>query len=402
MAAAPAHATTYTLDDPASPFSAVFDSSGGKLTVTLKADGFIWKNPDSGGGSTLTSGTVTQSDAQDLSASATSGVASFTIALVLTPATSELSVTLGNNSANFAAGMGWPFPFLPSDGSGSAVFPIDSGYVVPTSVTTFTAPQGQRGMEWFGGTDANNSRAWLAIVDTLDDYEIKVRNASKLGSLTLVGAGLNWRGSNNNSTHTTQLLSYSRSLRFLFLGSGGYAAMAKQFRQDAATRGLITTFTAKQQANPALNLDQLIGAPVCYLWGDGRSTALLDAMKNAGIGKALIQVSVNHVDQQKNFPATNLANNSWFDAVRARGYLVGFYDIYEGVRSGGTGGSAYDDFYYLWPGTAFAQWPYFDVNQNPAGNMIQHSTSTQMAASFASSTRIPAHISRFNLDAYFF
>ena len=391
-------AATYTLDDSASPISAVFDSTGGRLTVTMKSDGFVWKNPETSGGSTLTIGTVTQTNTTTLSANATSGAAAVTLTFQLVPATGELSFTMDGGSTNLGGGVVYPYPFFPTDGSGFAVVPVDSGYVVPTTVTTFSPPSGQRGMEWFGGTDGGNSRAWLALVDTPDDYTLKVKTGT-FGGTTFLSTAPNWEGSNNNTGHTAGLLSYPRKLRYHFLSSGGYVSMAKQFRQQAQTLGWLKTFAQKQQDSPSLNLDQFIGSPICYLWGDGRSTALLDAMKSAGISKAHIQVSANHVDQQKNFPATNLADNGWFDAVRSRGYTGGFYDIYAATRTAGTGGSPYDGFYYLWPGTAYTDWA---IIQSNGAYDSQHTISAQMASTFAGGTRLPAHLSRFNLDACFF
>lgn len=396
-----APAATYLLDAPDSPFSVAFSDSGARLTVTNKSDGFVWKNPDTGGGSTVTVNATTQSSATNLTANVTISGQSFTLGLELHPAVAELRVSLGGTNGTVGGGVVYPFPFFPTDGSGHAVVPVDSGYVVPVTNTTFNPSAGQRGMEWFGGTDANNARAWLALVDTPDDYELKVRTGT-VGGPTRLGTAPNWRGSNNNPARNPNLLSYARSLRLRFLNDGGYVAMAKQFRDSAAERGWLKTLAAKKAENPSLDLDRFIGAPVCYVWGDGRSTALLDALTNAGISKALIQVSVNHVDQQKNFPATGLADRAWFDAVRAHGFLGGFYDIYAAVRSAGQGGSPYDGFYHLWPPTAWPQWLYTTSSNTLVTNAISGDVCSQRAAEFAAGTRLPAHISRFGLDANFF
>ncbi len=400
----PLTAAVHTLDAPSSPIKVDFDSGSGRLKVTDKRDGFIWKNPDSGGGSSLTISAVTQSpDNLSLTANALAGTAPLTLTFELRPTRGELAVVISGASANVGGGLVYPYPFFPADGSGHTVVPVDSGYVVPTTEVTFSPPAGQRGMEWFGGTDSANQRGWVALVDTPDDYELKVRTGGLLSggpAVTRLGACANWRGSNNNAARNGQLLSYDRKLRYRFLNEGGYVALAKEFRDSALERGWLKTLRQKQQENPALALDRFIGAPVCYLWGDGRSAGLLDAMKSAGIDKALIQVSVNHVDQQRNFPATGLADSAWFDAVRARGYLGGFYDIYAASRVGGQGGSPYDGFYYLWPQPAAStEWVYV----LPNGQLDTRRTiSSQKGAEFAQNTRMPAHVSRFDLDAYFF
>jgi len=403
--ALPLAAAVHTLDAPSSPIKVDFDSASGRLKITTKSDGWIWKNPDNGGGSNLAIGTVVQSaDNLQLTANAMSGTAALVLTFELRPALGELVVGISGANAAIGGGLVYPYPFFPADGSGHAVVPVDSGYVVPTTETAFSPPAGQRGMEWFGGTDAANGRGWVALVDTPDDYELKVRTGALVPAagpaVTRLGTCPNWRGSNNNAARNGQLLSYDRKLRYRFFSAGGYVALAKEFRASAFERGWLKTLRQKQQENPVLALDRFIGAPVCYLWGDGRSTALLDAMKTAGIDKALIQVSANHVDQQRNFPATGLADAAWFDAVRARGYLGGFYDIYAASRVGGQGGSPYDGFYYLWPQPAAStDWVYV----LPNGQLDSRRTiSSQKGAEFAQGTRLPAHVSRFDLDAYFF
>lgn len=396
-------AAVHELDDAASPFRVSFNDAGAFLTVTGKSDGWVWRNPDSNGGNTVTSVTnVARPDARTLTATVLISGSSYALTLELATAPAELRVTLGGDPAASLNGVVWPWPFFGSDGLGQCVLPFDSGYLVPTTATTFTLPGGQRGMEWFGGTDSANQRAWVALVDTPDDYEMKARNACVMNGVTLLGAAPNWRGSNGNAALAANKLSYARRLRFRFLSTGGHVAMAKVFREDARGRGLLKTLQEKGAETGAPDVRKFIGSPICYLWGDGRGTALLDEMKAAGIEKAHIQVSVNHVDTQKNFPATGLADRAWFDAIRARGYTGGFYDIYAGARGSGQGGSAYDGFYYLWPSNAYAEWAYFDSTQTPAGNTLQHSINNSKAALFATETRMPAHISRFGLDACFF
>ncbi len=393
----------YTLDDPASPISVSFNDSGGKFTVTDKTSGWAWRNPDtlvSGTNPTFVTGATVLADGHTLNANITISGNTYSVVAELRTSPSELRVTLGNATATMS-GINYPHPFYASDGQGFAVLPFDSGYVVPNTITTFTLPGGQRAMEWYGGTDSNNTRGWVALIDTPDDYEMKVRNGTVSGA-NYLGAVVNWRGSNDNATHTPNKVCYDRTVRFRFSDGGGYVALAKIFRSEATTRGYVKTFAQKQADAPNLDLSKFLGSPICYLWGDGRSTALLDAMQSAGIDKAHIQVSINHTDQAKNFPATNLADNAWFDAVRARGYTGGFYDIYAGMRSSGQGGSPYDGFYYLWPGTAYTEWTYINSSNQPVASGNQASICNTKAAEFATSTRLPQHISRFNLDACFF
>lgn len=394
-------AALHTLNDVASPISVTFNDVGGKFTVTHKSSGWVWRNPDtlvSSTNPTSVSGVSVQPDGRTLNANITISGNTYALTAELRTAPSELRVTLGGAPTTNLSSVNYPHPFYANDGQGHAVLPFDSGYVVPNSATTFTLPGGMRGMEWYGGTDANQERAWMAIIDSPDDYELKVRNGT-ISGVNYLGAVMNWRGSNGNTAQTANKLSYDRTVRYRFLDSGGYVAMAKIFRAEAQSRGWLKTFAQKRAEPGAAPVDQFVGSPIIYLWGDGRSTAALDALKNAGVDKAHIQVSVNHSDHQRNFPATNLADRAWFDAVRARGFTGGVYDIYASVRTSGTGGSPYDGFFYLWPGNAATEWISLRSDGTPGP---QPTVSAQMAASFAANTRMPAHTSRFAMDAYFY
>lgn len=393
-----AHAATHTLDDPASPIRVVFDTVGARLTVTIKADGFTWTQPVSGGGSGLIVSAVSQPDASRLTATATTSGAELTLGFELRPAVGELAVTIDGATATVGGGLVYPWPFYTADDTGFAVVPVDGGYVVPVTETAFSPPSGQRGMEWMGGTDAANERGWVALVDTPDDYELKVRAATLASGAVRLGTAPSWRGSNAVAVGQGTRLAYQRRIRYRFPTAGGYVALAKLFRASADERGWLKTFAQKQAQHPGLDLTKLLGAPVIYLWGDGRSSALLDALRAAGIEKALVQVSVNHTDHRGAFPADALRDGAWFDAVRNVGYLGGVYDIYAAVRPGATGGAPYDGFTYLWPTETSPNWIYrLSDGQLDSRNSV----SATLAAAFARDIRLPAHRTRLGFDACF-
>lgn len=405
-------AASFTLDDAVSPVRVVYESTDGRLTVTQKSDGLVWKNPVSGGGDVMTGGAVTQSDATHLNAALThSSGAAMTVALELLPVTGDLVMTLSGSSVVLPeAGVRYPYAFhaVGQAGSGFAVLPFDSGYAVLESETAYASKLNRlsnRRMEWFGGTDSSNVRGWIGILESHPDMKLGAVTGTHDGVSVLGGVPM-WLGSNGNPSRTPNLLSYDRVVRFRFLASGGYVALAKQFRDWAATQGWVKTLAEKNAEDPQHKTDQLIGAPVIYLWGDGRDGGLIDELHAAGLRKAVLQISVNQLDQNKNFPNTAHANgNGWMNAVKAKGFLPGFYDIYQGMKLGGSS-PAFDGTVYLWPTAQANAWARIDSTGaaliQVQGPQTLYEMAMQRQVSFAAGTRMPAHLSQFGVDAYFF
>lgn len=408
----PTNAATYSLTAPTSPISAVFDSNEGRFTVTQKADGFVWKNTTTSGGDAIVVNSVSQADATHLSAEIThtSSSAALSLSVKLVPATGELVVTLSGASASIPNGIQYPYAFHPvgHGNNGFAVLPFDSGYVLPESQTSWTTKLSSfsnRRMEWFGGTDRDNEHGWIGILETHADMQLRTFTGTHDGA-SVIGGVPKWLGSNGNPAHTPNLLSYDRVVRFRFLTTGGYVALAKQFRQWADDQGWVKTLAQKNREDPEHKTDKLIGAPIIYLWGDGRDEALVTELSNAGLRKAVLQISANQIDQNKNFPNTEHPDGQgWMDAVKAKGYMPGFYDIYQAMRVGGSV-PAYDGTSYLWPTNQAAAWTRIDSTGAPLvqnqGSATLYDMAMQHQADFAANTRLPAHLSRFGVDAYFF
>lgn len=393
-------ANVHVLDDPASPARVEFDTAGGRITVIEKASQWKWVNPSSGG-NPLRVAEVKQIGPLRLDATSfTASGTQLTLSLELEPASGDLTVTLSGDETAIPNGLSYPDPFFASDGMGFSVFPTHGGYVIPVSeagLRSRISAFGDNQMEWFGGTDAALERAWMAIVETPDDWSLNAV-VGRVGNTQVIGPAPRWNGSNNNRGRTPSLLSYSRRLRYRFFASGGYVAMAKHFRAHAAEKGWWKPLSEKLVENPSL--ERLIGAPVIYLWGDGRSSELLAEMKEYGIEKALIQISVNHLDHQNKFPDANFADNDGFaQAVRSHGYLFGFYDIYQ--AAGFNPGPPYNGFSYLWPPDAVPDWAYLGASLTPPTGP-RADICAQKQADFAREIRLPAHLSQFDVDAYFF
>lgn len=394
--AATARAQVTILDDPASPISVSFNNTSARMAVTVKSTGAIWSNPSSGGGHTVALTSITQQDATHLTAvGSVNGASQVTIRVALTPSTGDLSVTLSADPTLSIAGtIKYPYAFYPPDGSGFAVMPVFGGHVVPTTQTTWSVPSSHSRLEWFGGVDAAMSGGWMMIASPAADMELSAETGTVAGQSRRGGA-FKWDGS-NASGGVANRFSYDRTATIRFFASGGYVAQAKRFRLYAAEQGWLVTLAQKQQFNPLVS--SMLGAPVIYLWGDGRSTTMLDALSGAGIDRAMIQISINHVDQNNAFPNQAFAGGSgWSSAVRAKGYIPGIYDIYARFSSAQSQ-PPNNGFFYLWPSLANPQWFY----RNSDGTLdAQSSVSNAKAATFARDTRLPAHNSIFGFEAYF-
>jgi hypothetical protein len=101
-------------------------------------------------------------------------------------------------------------------------------------------------------------------------------------------------------------------------GPAGPLAPALAFRQLQQELGHWTSLASKIAAQPAVG--KLPGAIHAYMWGDGRTTKALDALKVLGIDRAWLGFDGELHDQ------------GFVKAAVARGYLAGPYDTYDNVQ----------------------------------------------------------------------
>lgn len=435
-----ANAASLTLDDTACPVTVSFDGDTARMTVRVKATGMVWKNGESGG-DTLQLTNARHNGPLRLEADATtSRNVSLRLGVELDPASGDLTVTLGGDATtSMSRGVDYPYAFFPADGSGFAVLPFFSGYVVPTTEIAWRPRSSHSREEWFGGVDSKFAQGWMCIGDPAADMELNVNRSLVTGQERLGGV-FHWVGSNANPAMDANRLSYDRKAIYRFFSAGGYVAQAKRFREFAIQKGWFLSLKEKTRRNPTLA--KVIGAPVIYLWGDGRQPAMLDALKSAGVTKALIQMNINNTDPRDKFPSADFPDEKgvgWSKAVRERGYVPGIYDIYSSLGGRGTH-SPYSGFQWLWPEEAAAKWIYVrgpaptggrGAPGGPAGRGGQEparagggpqragaaapfargpargggggrpEVSPQMAAIFARDVRIPKQIEMFGVDAIF-
>ena len=149
---------------------------------------------------------------------------------------------------------------------------------MPTTATIWVQPSSHSRMEWVGGTDNDWAEGWMAIADPAADMFLVKQTATVAGNSRLGGA-FEWRGSNANGSLTPDLVSYSRTATYTFYSAGGYVAQAAHFRDFATAKGWNVSLIPKNAANSDVN--KLLGAPVIYLWGDGRSDTMLNALSSS-------------------------------------------------------------------------------------------------------------------------
>lgn len=431
-------AEMFTLDDDASPVAVSFDGDSGRMSVRVKATGMVWQNAEAGGDALKLTNAEKSGSLRIKADAATSRSLALKITVTLDPPTGDVTITLGGDpQTELTGGVDFPPAFFPVDGSGYAVLPFFSGYVVPTSETGWRARSNHSREEWFGGVDAKFEQGWMCIADPAADMELTVSKGVVAGRERLGGV-FRWLGSNANPAMNPNRLSYERKAIYRFFKDGGYVAQTKRFREFAIQKGWFLSLKEKARRNP--NIDKIIGAPVIYLWGDGRQPAMLDALKKAGVTKALIQMNINNTDHLDKFPTAEFPDDKgtgWAEAVRARGYVPGIYDIYSSLGGRGTH-SPYSGFQWLWPEEAAAKWSYV-AGPVPAGDGTaaegrprrprppqagavegapavaapapgaaprragppRAGVSPQLAALFARDVRMPRQISMFGVDAIF-
>ena len=193
-----ARAETLTLDDGASPIAVSFDGDTGRMSVKVKATGMVWKNPESGGDA-LKLTAAKQAGPLRIEADAmTNRNVSLKIGVALDPSTGDVTVTLGGDpKTEMAGGVDYPYAFFPEDGSGYAVLPFFSGYVVPTTEKGWRARTTHSREEWYGGVDSKFNQGWMCIGDPAADMELTVAG-DMVGDRERLGGVFHWLGSNAN------------------------------------------------------------------------------------------------------------------------------------------------------------------------------------------------------------
>lgn len=197
--------------------------------------------------------------------------------------------------------------FLPATSDASiAISDYSDGHLYPITLDTFPATWfagGRLNMPWVGLCEGVVGPGYAAIIETSDDSFVELLPAVVDGKdcrMPRVG----WQPSKG-------AFAYARRVRFRFVKSGGYVALAKAYRAYAKAAGLLVTLRAKAARNP--NVRRLYGA--ADVWGDA-SLEFARAAKSAGVERMLIHGRSKPEEMRE---------------VNALGYLTSEYDNYTDI-----------------------------------------------------------------------
>ncbi len=198
----------------------------------------------------------------------------------------------------------FPHPFASEPGD-RLVIPMNEGISYPVedpSIPTYRLiAYGGHGicMAFWGVTSGQAGQ--MTIIETPDDAAIQLLRVDH--RLVVAPEWDPQKGS----------FGYPRRLRYVFLDTGGYVAMAKRYRAYAQAKGLVKTLAAKRAANP--NVDLLIGSVNVWCW-DQDPVGVVKELQSAGIDRILWSAGTT---------PENLR------ALNELGVLTSRYDIYQDV-----------------------------------------------------------------------
>ena len=112
---------------------------------------------------------------------------------------------------------------------------------------------------------------------------------------------------------------------FLSITEPDPLAPAKAYKSWLVESGRFVSFAEKVKRNPAVS--KLFGATHAYLWGDGRSKAFLDKLKELEISSMVLTYDQNPKEDRVS------VDQEFVEQAKAQGYLVGPYDTYANAQN---------------------------------------------------------------------
>ncbi len=162
-------------------------------------------------------------------------------------------------------------------------------------------------MPWIGVTDTVTGEGVMSLFETPANVFVDLRE----DAAGRMWPQVRWAPSMGS-------FSYTRSMKWQFLPSGGYVAMAKSFRVYAQQTGLFKTLAQKSAERP--KVDWLRGATL--IWGSNSSVEFAKQLKATGILRAMIYGR----------PAAEVLAE-----IGKMGFLTGEYDCYTDILEGPVG-----------------------------------------------------------------
>jgi hypothetical protein len=218
---------------------------------------------------------------------------------------------------SWAATLGVLPAFCEPSPTAELVVPLGEGFLYPTNRADIPSHLLQLSdgsgltMPWFGIADRKSGAA--AMCFTADDNDALAR--------------LHYRSEGQRAAGTVKLdwmsqrgqWGYDRTATFWFADDGGYVALAKRYRREAALTGKLVTLAEKSKLQP--RIANLLGAPNCwfnFLWHmeKPRRMEALRWFHERGMNRLLLSNS-DALDDTSEV-------DSW-------GWLTGQYDLYSDV-----------------------------------------------------------------------
>jgi hypothetical protein len=194
------------------------------------------------------------------------------------------------------------------------VVPLGEGFLYPTNRADIPSHLLQLSdgsgltMPWFGIADRKSGAA--AMCFTADDDDALARLSYRSEGKRAAGTvRLDWMSQRGQ-------WGYDRTATFWFADKGGYVALAKRYRREAARTRKVVTLAEKRKLQPRTT--DLLGAPNCwfnFLWHMEKSRRMeaLRWLHERGMNRLLLSNS-DAVDDTREL-------DSW-------GWLTGQYDLY--------------------------------------------------------------------------
>jgi len=220
--------------------------------------------------------------------------------------------------ASWAAIFGTVPPLYEPSDACELVVPLGEGFLYKTTETEApvvlmqVADGAGLTMPWFGIADMETGAAIMCF--TRDENDALARLAPyAVGTQRARTVLLQWMPQKNQ-------WGYDRTAAFWLADRGGYVALCKRYRDEAAAKGRLLTLAEKQRALP--QIARLCGAPNCwfhFLWHMKDRQKRMDVLRwfhDRDVDRMLFSTSEALVDT---------------DELVAWGYLTSQYDLYTDV-----------------------------------------------------------------------
>jgi hypothetical protein len=257
----------------------VLDAATACLSVTDKRNGHTWRQEVRAGHDLVVKGARQQDGAILLDLWDVGGDMELGARLTLDPSRPKLDVSL-NGQGPMLRNLPFPRPFV-TDAGTWLVVPMNEGIIFPVDDATVGTMRlvtyGGHGicMPWFGVTDPASGAGVMAIIQTADDAQIAIDRDGGDGKLLYIQPA--WDPSR-------RAFGYERRISYTVLDSGGYVAMAQQYREYARQTGLLKTLAEKRKKIESVDL--LVGSANIWNW-DMNKVDLCRQMKDLGMGRIL-------------------------------------------------------------------------------------------------------------------